>query len=77
MMIEARSISAKAYADAPSLRQVLGVAARAPGADVRRRFRQLAPLVHPDKCAAPRAEDAFKLLGSAVTRLLTGADGCV
>ena len=55
--------------------QVLGVPLGAADADVRRRFRQMAPRVHPDKCRLPRAEDAFTLLNTAVTRLLLQAHG--
>ena len=55
--------------------QVLGVPPGAAEADVRRRFRQMAPRVHPDKCRLPRAEDAFKLLNTAVMRLLLPANG--
>ena len=56
--------------------QVLGVPPGVAEADVRRRFRQMAPRVHPDKCCLPRAEDAFKLLNTAVTRLLLRANEC-
>ena len=34
-------------------------------AAVRRRYRELALLVHPDKCELPRAEDAFKRVNAA------------
>lgn len=57
--------------------QVLGVLPGAAEAAVRWQFRQMAPRVHPDKCRLPRAEDAFKLLNTAVTRLLLQANQCV
>lgn len=46
-------------------------------AQLRRRYRQLAALVHPDKCALPVADRAFKALGAALdaaTRTLGAAD---
>ena len=32
-------------------------------------YKQLAALVHPDKCSLPLAEEAFKLLGQAVAQI--------
>lgn len=44
---------------------VLGAAPGATPQAVRQRYRAAALLVHPDKCAAPEAGDAFKVLTSA------------
>ncbi|XP_031960849.1 dnaJ homolog subfamily C member 27, partial [Corvus moneduloides] len=38
--------------------------------EVTRAYRRLAVLLHPDKCAAPGSEDAFKALGGARSALL-------
>ncbi|XP_065715039.2 LOW QUALITY PROTEIN: dnaJ homolog subfamily C member 14 [Patagioenas fasciata] len=45
--------------------QVLGVEATASDAELRRAYRRLAVLVHPDKNEHPRAEAAFKVLRAA------------
>lgn len=51
---------------------MLGLPEGAPAADVRRAFRRGAQRVHPDKCALPGAEAAFKLLAAAADRALAG-----
>eukprot|EP00873_Tetraselmis_striata_P006614 jgi/Tetstr1/426878/TSEL_017091.t1 len=43
-----------------------GGAARPGDGPARQRYRVLARVVHPDKCAWPRAADAFRLLGEAL-----------
>ncbi|XP_048347207.1 dnaJ homolog subfamily C member 14 [Sphaerodactylus townsendi] len=45
--------------------QVLGVEATASDAELKRAYRQLAVLVHPDKNKHPQAEEAFKVLRAA------------
>lgn len=45
--------------------QVLGVEATASDAELKRAYRHLAVLVHPDKNKHPRAEEAFKVLRAA------------
>ncbi|XP_054859695.1 dnaJ homolog subfamily C member 14 [Eublepharis macularius] len=45
--------------------QVLGLEATASDAELKRAYRQLAVLVHPDKNKHPRAEEAFKVLRAA------------
>uniref|UniRef100_A0A8D0BCW9 DnaJ heat shock protein family (Hsp40) member C14 n=1 Tax=Salvator merianae TaxID=96440 RepID=A0A8D0BCW9_SALMN len=45
--------------------QVLGVEATSSDAELKRAYRQLAVLVHPDKNKHPRAEEAFKVLRAA------------
>ena len=42
--------------------------------DVKKAYRKLAGVVHPDKCAAPRSEEAFKLLNQAKVSLLSRLD---
>ncbi|XP_077637947.1 dnaJ homolog subfamily C member 27 [Lonchura striata] len=49
---------------------VLGLKPGASREEVSRAYRRLAVLLHPDKCAAPGSEDAFKALGSARAALL-------
>ncbi|OWK51689.1 DnaJ subfamily C member 27 [Lonchura striata] len=49
---------------------VLGLKPGASREEVTRAYRRLAVLLHPDKCAAPGSEDAFKALGSARAALL-------
>ena len=39
--------------------------------DVKKAFKKLAGMVHPDKCSAPRCEEAFKLLVQTKTSLLS------
>ncbi|XP_041875950.1 dnaJ homolog subfamily C member 27-like, partial [Corvus kubaryi] len=48
----------------------LGVKPGASREEVTRAYRRLAVLLHPDKCAAPGSEDAFKALGGARSALL-------
>lgn len=50
----------------------LGVRFDADDAAVQRAFRKASLLVHPDKCAHPRAADAFDMLGAAVAHLRDG-----
>ncbi|NXA56858.1 DJC14 protein, partial [Nothocercus julius] len=45
--------------------EVLGAAAAAPDAELRRAYRRLAVLVHPDKNEHPRAAEAFRVLRAA------------
>ena len=54
--------------------QVLGVAETATAADIKRQYRKLAALVHPDKCALKGAEEAFKLLGKAAAQVTAQLD---
>lgn len=57
----------------PSLRAPLPPAQLQPGADaaaVRRRYREMAVSLHPDKCRAAGATDAFQRLVKAYTSLL-------
>ena len=54
--------------------QVLSVPGKASAQEVKRQYRKLAALVHPDKCRLPRAEEAFKLLGKAVAQVMASAD---
>lgn len=54
-----------------SCTQVFGLeAASASSADVRRQYKRLAAVVHPDKCRLVGAADAFKHLHAAADRLL-------
>ncbi len=55
--------------------QVLGLQEGAPAAEVRRAFRRGAHRVHPDKCALPGGEAAFKLLAAAADHALAGNTG--
>ena len=47
----------------------LGVRFDVEDAEIARAYRKASLLVHPDKCAHPRAADAFDMLGAAVTAL--------
>ncbi|NXX48677.1 DJC14 protein, partial [Tricholaema leucomelas] len=49
--------------------EVLGLELAASDAELRRAYRRLAVLVHPDKCQHPRAEEAFKVLRAAWDRV--------
>ncbi|NXS53515.1 DJC14 protein, partial [Brachypteracias leptosomus] len=51
--------------------EVLGVEGTASDAELRRAYRRLAVLVHPDKSEHPRAEAAFKVLRAAWDRVST------
>ena len=42
--------------------------------DVKKAYKKLAGIVHPDKCAAPRSEEAFKLLVQTKSTLLARLD---
>jgi hypothetical protein len=58
-----------------SWRQLLGLEDKSvvSSQDVKRQFRRLASLVHPDKCALPGASQTFQLLQSGVEDLLARA----
>jgi DnaJ homolog subfamily C member 27 len=53
---------------------VLGVPRAATADDIRRAYRRLAVLLHPDKSGAPGSEEAFKRINAAKKALLKGAD---
>lgn len=53
-----------------SLLQLLGLSRGASQGEVRRRYRQLAAAVHPDKCSEPGARSAFQRLQQGVQALL-------
>ena len=40
--------------------EVLGVEAAATSGEIKKRYWRLSLLIHPDKCAHPRANDAFQ-----------------
>lgn len=48
----------------------LGINFDATSEDVKRHYRKVSLLVHPDKCSHPRASDAFDILGQAQKALL-------
>ncbi len=48
----------------------LGVNFDANRDDIKRQYRKVSLLVHPDKCSHPRASDAFDILGQAQAALL-------
>jgi curved DNA-binding protein CbpA len=48
---------------------ILGVAKDATQADIKKQYRKLALLLHPDKCNLPGAEEAFKSVSSAYSCL--------
>ena len=45
---------------------------RATGEDVKQRYRALCALIHPDKCADPRAREAFEYVNAANMALTRG-----
>lgn len=49
--------------------EVLGVTKNATSEDIKRGYRKQAQKVHPDKCPAPGADEAFKRVGAAFTIL--------
>lgn len=51
----------------------LGVHFDATADDIKRQYRKVSLLVHPDKCTHPRAIDAFRILGQAHKELLDDA----
>ncbi|KAM0928377.1 hypothetical protein ACQ4PT_002443 [Festuca glaucescens] len=61
------------HAAAPDWHAVLGVDRPASADAVKRQFRRLSLLVHPDKNRSAAAEGAFKLLGKACDALTSGA----
>ncbi|KAM0898802.1 hypothetical protein ACQ4PT_021694 [Festuca glaucescens] len=61
------------HAAAPDWHAVLGVDRPASADAVKRQFRRLSLLVHPDKNRSAAAEGAFKLLGKACDALSSGA----
>jgi hypothetical protein len=52
-----------------TLYDVLGVAVKAPHADLKRAYRALALRLHPDKCASPTANERFKAVQEAYATL--------
>ena len=48
----------------------LGLPFTATVEDVRRQYRKVSLMVHPDKCSHPRAQDAFEIVGQAQKELL-------
>ncbi|KAK9810532.1 hypothetical protein WJX72_012264 [[Myrmecia] bisecta] len=48
----------------------LGLHFDASEADIKKQYRKVSLLVHPDKCKHPRAEDAFQVLGNAQKELM-------
>lgn len=48
----------------------LGMRNEAPVEEVRRQYRKVSLMVHPDKCKHPRAKDAFEVIGEAHKQLL-------
>jgi hypothetical protein len=56
--------------EAPSDYAVLRLAPGVDGATVRKRYREMAVQLHPDKCSVPRASDAFHRLVKAYQQLV-------
>ena len=52
-----------------TLYDVLGVAVKAPRAEIKRAYRALALRLHPDKCASPTANERFKAVQEAYATL--------
>ncbi|KAL4445311.1 hypothetical protein ABPG77_011136 [Micractinium sp. CCAP 211/92] len=48
----------------------LGMRNEAPVEEVRRQYRKVSLMVHPDKCKHPRAKDAFEVIGEAQKQLM-------
>uniref|UniRef100_A0A061SI49 DnaJ-like protein n=1 Tax=Tetraselmis sp. GSL018 TaxID=582737 RepID=A0A061SI49_9CHLO len=53
----------------PDAYEVLGVPRSAAKADVKKRYWRLSLLIHPDKCAHPRAQEAFAAVNAAAKTL--------